>query len=91
MKPIVARAVIAAGLVALGWAAGHAAQTVQADFEIAVTSPAGTTTITCTRGCGLQFIRMAPDKSKAEKSFTYSCGGANAPTCGGHVQGWLTR
>ena len=41
------------------------------------------TTVTCTRGCGLQFIRVTPDKSKAERSFTYTCGGGNAPNCGG--------
>lgn len=80
------RIVTAAGLLALGWTAGHAAQA-QADFEIAITSPAGTTTVTCTRGCGLQFIRMTPDKSKAEPSLTYTC--RTASTCGGSVQGWV--
>jgi hypothetical protein len=84
------RIVAAAGLLALGWTAGQAAQAPQADFEIAITSPAGTTTVTCKRGCGLQFIRMTPDKSKAEPSFTYTCG-ANGTNCGGSVHGWVIR
>lgn len=81
---------VAAGLVALGWTAGRAAaQAQRADFEITVSSPVGETTITCTRGCGLQFIRMTPDKSAAQPSFTYRCGGGGAERCGGAVQGWV--
>jgi hypothetical protein len=79
----------AAGLVMLGWTTGRAAQTPRADFELTVSSPVGETTITCTRGCGLQFIRMAPDKSAAQPSFTYRCGGGGAERCGGAVQGWV--
>ena len=91
MRLVIIRMAAAAGLIALGWTAGRAAQAPQADFEIEIESPAGTTTVTCTRGCGLQFIRMTPDKSKAERSFTYTCGGDNAPYCGGSVQGWVIR
>jgi hypothetical protein len=83
------RIVVATGLVAVGWTAGQAAQPTQADFEITVSSPSGETTITCTRGCGLQFIRMAPDKSAAQPSFTYRCGGPSVERCGGAVQGWI--
>jgi len=83
------RIMAAAGLLGLGWTAGHAAQPPQADFDITVSSPAGTTTITCTRGCGLQFIRMTPDKSKAEPTFTYAC--SNTPNRGGSVHGWVMR
>ena len=90
MRQTITRIVLAAGLMFLGWTAGHAAQA-ESDFDITVSSPAGTTTITCTRGCGLQFIRMTPDKSKAEPSFTYTCGGANVSTCGGSVHGFVTK
>jgi hypothetical protein len=83
------RTCVAAGLVILGWTTGRAAQAPRADFEITVSSPAGETTITCTRGCGLQFIRMAPDKSAAQASFTYRCGGGGFERCGGSVQGWV--
>jgi hypothetical protein len=89
MKRMLLRLVVAGGLVALGWTAGQAAQTPTADFEISVSSPEGETTITCRRGCGLQFIRMAPDRNAAESSFTYRCSGA--PRCGGGVQGWVSR
>lgn len=88
MKRLMLKFVVAAGLVALGWTAGQAAQTT-ADFEITVSAPQGETTITCVRGCGLQFIRYAPDRAEAKPSFTYSCSGAS--TCGGTVQGWVIR
>ena len=87
MKRLVSRAVIAAALVGLGWVAGYAAQP-QADFELAVSSPNGSTTITCRRGCGLQFIRYAPSKAEAQPSFTYTCQSPSG-RCGGEVQGWL--
>ena len=48
MRLKITRIVTAAGLLALGWTAGHAAQAPQADFDIEITSPAGTTTVTCT-------------------------------------------
>jgi hypothetical protein len=89
VRLMIIRIVAVAGLLALGWTAGRAAQAPQSDFDIAVTSPTGTTTITCTRGCGLQFIRMTPDKSKAEPSFTYTCSGGGATTCGGSVHGFV--
>jgi hypothetical protein len=91
VKLTIKRIVVAAGLLAVGWTAGQAAQAPQADFDLQISSPAGTTTVTCTRGCGLQFIRMAPDKSKAEQSFTYTCGDAATGRCGGSVQGWVTQ
>jgi hypothetical protein len=87
MRQVVLKFVIAASLVALGWTAGWAAQAPQADFEIHVDAPEGETTITCRRGCGLQFIRYAPDKDAAEPSFYMRCGGA--PRCRATVQGWV--
>lgn len=64
MKRVAFRVVIATALVGFGWIAGQAAQP-QADFEIAVSSPNGSTTITCRRGCGLQFIRYAPQQGRS--------------------------
>jgi hypothetical protein len=32
---------------------------------------------------------MTPDKSAAQPSFTYRCGGGGAERCGGAVQGWV--
>ena len=87
MRQVLLRFISAASFVALGWAAGQATQSTRADFEISVSSPEGETTITCQRGCGLQFIRVAPDRNAAKPSFTYRCSGA--PRCGGTVQGWV--
>jgi hypothetical protein len=63
MKRVALQVVIATALVGLGWVAGQAAQTSKADFELEVSSPNGSTTITCRRGCGLQFIRYAHYKA----------------------------
>jgi hypothetical protein len=82
------RVMVAIALVGLGWVGGRA-QATQADFELEVSSPNGRTTITCRRGCGLQFIRNAPNKAEAQPSFTYEC--TNSPKCGGTVQGWVIR
>jgi hypothetical protein len=83
--------VVATGLLALGWTAGRAtAQTEQADFEIRVTSPDGETTITCVRGCGLQFGRYVPDRTMAQPSFTYRCSNPVTGSCGsGTLHGWV--
>jgi len=101
MRLTIKRIVAATGLLAAGWTAGQAAQPPQADFEITITSNSTPsvlspnnelreTTVTCTRGCGLQFIRMTPDKSKAEPSFTYGCS-SSATNCRGSVHGWVIR
>ena len=101
MRLMIRRLVAAAGLLALGWTAGQAAQAPQADFEITITSNSPPsvlapvsglreTTVTCTRGCSLQFIRNTPDKSKAAPSFTYGCSG-DAINCRGSVHGWVIR
>jgi hypothetical protein len=90
MRRVALRVLIATALVGLGWVAGQAAQTAQADFELEVSSPNGSTTITCRRGCGLQFIRYTPNKAEAQPSFTYDCQSPNG-RCGGVVQGWLLK
>ena len=88
MKQMAIRIVVAMGLVVLGWTAGRAAQT-RADFEIQVTAPNGETTVTCVRGCGLQFIRYAPSKASARPSFEWSCQDPKEGRCGAHIQGWV--
>ena len=90
MRRAAFRVVIAAALVGFGWVAGQAAQTPRADFELEVSSPSGSTTITCRRGCGLQFIRNEPNRAASQPSFTYDCGNPNG-RCGGVVQGWLVK
>ena len=89
MKRLALRAVIVAALIGAGWTAARAVQAPQADFELEVSSPSGTTTITCVRGCSLQFVRYVPDKSAAKPSFTYTCG--NGGQCGGAVHGFIVR
>ena len=90
MKYILLRVAIVFALLWIGWTTGRAAQAPQADFELKVSSPSGTTTIECVRGCGLQFIRDLPERSAAKPSFTYTCGGPGG-TCGGSVHGFVTR
>jgi hypothetical protein len=90
MRRILASVAVAFALLGIGWTTGRAAQTPQADFEIKVSSPSGTTTIECVRGCGLQFVRYVPDRSAARPSFTYTCGNPGG-MCGGSVHGFLTR
>jgi hypothetical protein len=60
----------------------------RADFELKVTSPGGATTVTCVRGCGLQFIRYAPEKTAAQSSFSYTCG-APGMSCGSSMHAWV--
>jgi hypothetical protein len=81
MRPVVLGIVVAVGCFALGWMAGRAAQTPQADFEIEVSNPNGPATITCVRGCALQFIRDVPNKAEAQRTFKYEGAGAS-------VHGW---
>jgi hypothetical protein len=91
---MIRRTLVALALVGLGWAAARAAQTpvpVVPDFEVSITAKEGQITIECLRGCGLQFGRLVPERSRAEKSFTYGpCSGGT--TCGsGPLHGWVTR
>ena len=90
---MIRRTLVALVFVALGWAAARAAQTpVVADFEVSIVAKEGKITIECLRGCGLQFGRMVPERSRAEKSFTYGPCGVSATTCSsGPLHGWVTR
>lgn len=91
MRRTLLRIFAAVSLIAIGWTAGQAAQQPQADFELRVSAPGGTTTITCVRGCGLLLNRYAPDKALAQPSSTYSCGTQGSTACSGTVHGWIIR
>jgi hypothetical protein len=52
MKHLIARVVVAGGLIGLGWIAGTA-QTRPGDFEVRIDAVAGTTFSECVRGCKL--------------------------------------
>jgi hypothetical protein len=92
---MIRRTLVAVAFLALGWAAAKAAQIpVVSDFQVSVVvAKDGQITIECVRGCGLQFGRMMPDRSRAEKSFTYGPCRASASTdCpSGPLHGWVTR
>jgi hypothetical protein len=90
---MIRRTLLALALVGFGWAAARAAQApVVPDFEVSVTAKEGRITIECLRGCGLQFGRLVPERSRAEKSFTYGPCGVRATTCdSGPLHGWVTR
>ena len=92
---MIRRALVALAFLDLGWAAARAAQTpVASDFQVSVVvAQDGQITIECVRGCGLQFGRMVPDRSRAEKSFTYGPCRASAPSAcpSGPLHGWVTR
>jgi hypothetical protein len=92
---MIRRTLVALAFLALGWAAAQAAQTpVESDFQVSVVvANDGQITIECVRGCGLQFGRLAPDRSRAEKSFTYGPCRSSVPTAcpSGPLHGWVTR
>jgi hypothetical protein len=91
---LIRRTLVALALVGLGWAAARAAQApAVADFEVSVVlTKEGQITIECVRGCGLLFGRRAPERSSAEKRFTYGpCTGPWTTCESGRLHGWVTR
>ena len=87
MKRALVRTSLALALVLSGWAVGRA-QTTQADFELAVVAPAGQTTITCTRGCSLQWTeRGRAERQSGTPFFRYSCNGAECKS--GAISGFV--
>jgi hypothetical protein len=80
MRRTAYRVLLAAGLIALGWAAGSS-QTSQPDFEIVVRSPGGDTTVECRRGCALAWVeRGDPAATEPMPTFSYGCRGSESPT-----------
>ena len=92
MRRTAYRVLMAAGLIALGWAAGSS-QTSQPDFEIVVNSPVGETTVECRRGCALAWVeRGDPATKTSEPTFSYECGGPAAQRCSsGRIGGWVKK
>jgi hypothetical protein len=88
MRRLLIRFVVAAGLVTVGWVAGHAQAVGQPQFVIRVDAPSGETVITCERGCQLNWVeRGLNPNAVAQRTFSYSCSGAR---CGsGAVGGWI--
>lgn len=90
MKSVVFRSLIVIGLVVTGWSVGRA-QVSQPDFEFVVDAPVGETTVTCTRGCDLEWIgRGVHSGTKPVPVFTFKCGGMGATRCSSYtVGGWI--
>jgi hypothetical protein len=93
MRRAVYRVLIAAGLVMLGWVAGHS-QTAQPDFEIVIDSPNGQTTVECRRGCALAWVERGDPASKTPTpTFTYGCSGGNPDQrcSSARIGGWVQK
>lgn len=91
MRRHLARIVISAALVGAGWTLARARQS-QPDFEIAVSAPAGQTTVTCVRGCSLAWSeRGLNPNATPTASFQFSCTSAGGRCLSGKVAGWLAR
>ncbi len=84
------RIAVAAGLLALGWAAGRA-QTSAPDFELIINSPAGEATVECVRGCELAWTeRGVNPRASRMATFTFECNGPAQPRCAsGRIGGWV--
>jgi hypothetical protein len=90
MNRAVVRIAIAVGLIGLGWAAGTA-QTTQPVFELIVEAPAGETTVTCVRGCGLTWVERGVHPAATPMlTFKYNCNGQER--CSSYkIGGWIKR
>jgi hypothetical protein len=93
MKTAAYRVIIGAGLIALGWVAGHS-QTAQPDFEILVNSPKGETTVECVKGCALAWVERGDPATKTPTpTFSYACrGGDSEQRCSSaRIGGWIRK
>jgi hypothetical protein len=89
MKRMTVRLALAAGMLALGWAAGRA-QPAQPDFEIVVDAPGGATSITCVRGCGLAWVERGVNPNTLPMTtFSYNCTAARCSSA--KVGGWIKQ
>lgn len=90
MRSIALRLAVAAGLVALGWAAGRA-QTSTPDFELIVDAPQGSVAIQCVRGCELAWTeRGVNPRANPMPTFSFACQGPGELRCGsGRIGGWV--
>jgi hypothetical protein len=96
MRKHVIYAVLAAGLVGLGWTVGRA-QSPTPDFEVTVeasgTGEGAGATITCIRGCSLVWAeRGINPNSRPQPTFHFGCNGAGVEHCNsGRIAGWVSR
>jgi hypothetical protein len=92
MIRLLARLVLALGLIAVGWVAAKA-QSSAPDFEIIVNAPVGQTTIECKRGCNLAWVeRGINPNSTPVPTFEFGCSGGGVVRCSSAaVGGWITR
>ena len=90
MRTMLLGALVAFALLGTGWAVAKA-QMPEPNFELVVDAPAGATTITCLRGCGLMWIeRGIPSNSTTMRSFQFSCRGNGVERCSSaKVGGWI--
>ena len=89
MVRTVLRVMIILASLAIGWAAAKA-QTSNPDFELLVDAPAGSTTITCVKGCALKWVeRGINPQSDTMPTFSYSCSATRCSS--GKVGGWITH
>ena len=90
MHRLVLRIAVAVGFLALGWTAGRA-QTSAPDFELMITSPTGSATVECVRGCELAWTeRGVNPKATRMPTFTFQCNGPAQPRCSsGRIGGWV--
>jgi hypothetical protein len=91
MRTIIARPLVAAALLGMGWGAAKA-QVSEPNFEMVVEAPAGATTITCLRGCRLMWIeRGISPNAGTMRTFEFSCQGGGVQRCSSaKVGGWIT-
>ena len=83
------RVLIVLASLGVGWAAAKA-QTADPDFVLAVDAPAGATTITCVKGCGVKWIeRGINPEAQTMSEFRFACTAARCSS--GKVGGWMTR
>ena len=85
------RTLFALALVGLGWIAARA-QSPTPDLELSTSvTREGKITITCVRGCALQWIaRRTPNRNEAAQTFSFGCQPL-VPCESGAIGAWITR
>ena len=88
MKHLIARVVVAGGLMGVGWVAGTA-QAGPGDFEVRIDAVAGTTIVECVRGCKLIGSRdVLNPRAGQMRTYDFSCTSSTG-RCEASVIGFL--
>jgi hypothetical protein len=88
VHPLLARSVLAFGLMATGYLVGRA-QPSAPTFELVVEAPGGQTTVRCVKGCTLAWVeRGLNPRSKSLPQFEFSCSGS-ARCSSARIGGWV--